>query len=108
MGGLAAAVRSIDGESPEMVVTNTRDPGQPEMTGMDKFLGAEFRTRYVNPTWIEGMQREGYAEHGVGCSEHTCGNPRLLRYVLEQGAVMNIGTTRCWPPSAPSPGRRRR
>ena len=181
MGGLAAAVRSIDGESPEMVVTNTRDPGQPEMTGIDKFLGAELRTRYVNPTWIEGMQREGYAgagemrafveylwgwdatvpetvddamwqesfavyvedrhdldlkaffdehsphayqditgrmvetirkgyweagdatlerllrehvesvaEHGVGCSEHTCGNPRLLRYVLEQGAVMNI------------------
>ena len=181
MGGLAAAVRSIDGESPQMVVTNTRDPGQPEMTGIDKFLGAEFRTRYVNPTWIEGMQREGYAgagemrafveylwgwdatvpetvddamwnesfavyvedrhdlglkaffdehsphayqditgrmvetirkgywaaddatterllrEHvesvaadGVGCSEHTCGNPRLLRYVLEQGAVMNI------------------
>ena len=181
MGGLAAAVRSIDGESPQMVVTNTRDPGQPEMTGIDKFLGAEFRTRYVNPTWIEGMQREGYAgagemrafveylwgwdatvpetvddamwqesfavyvedrhdldlkaffdehsphayqditgrmvetvrkgywaaddatterllrehvesvaAHGVGCSEHTCGNPRLLRYVLEQGAMMNI------------------
>ena len=181
MGGLAAAVRSIDGESPQMVVTNTRDPGQPEMTGIDKFLGAEFRTRYVNPTWIEGMQREGYAgagemrafveylwgwdatvpetvddamwqesfavyvedrhdldlkaffdehsphayqditgrmvetirkgywaaddataerllrehvesvaAHGVGCSEHTCGNPRLLRYVLEQGAVLNI------------------
>ena len=181
MGGLAAAVRSIDGESPQMVVTNTRDPGQPEMTGIDKFLGAEFRTRYVNPTWIEGMQREGYAgagemrafveylwgwdatvpetvddamwnesfavyvedrhdldlkaffdehsphayqditgrmvetirkgywaadeatterllrehvesvaAHGVGCSEHTCGNPRLLRYVLEQGAAMNL------------------
>ena len=181
VGGLAAAVRSIDGESPQMVVTNTRDPGQPEMTGIDKFLGAEFRTRYVNPTWIEGMQREGYAGagemrafveylwgwdatvpetvddamwnesfavyvedrhdldlkaffdehsphayqditgrmvetirkgywaaddatterllrehvesvalHGVGCSEHTCGNPRLLRYVLEQGAVMNV------------------
>ena len=181
MGGLAAAVRSIDGERPQMVVTNTRDPGQPEMTRIDKFLGAEFRTRYVNPTWIEGMQREGYAgagemrafveylwgwdatvpetvddamwqesfavyvedrhdldlkaffdehsphayqditgrmvetirkgywaaddatterllrehvesvaTHGVGCSEHTCGNPRLLRYVLEQGAMMNI------------------
>jgi len=23
--------------------------------------------------------------HGVGCSEHTCGNPRLLLYVLEEG-----------------------
>ena len=181
MGGLATAIRSIDGESPELVVTNTRDPGNPEMTSIDKFLGAEFRSRYVNPTWIEGMQREGYAgagemrafveylwgwdatvpetvddamwqesfevyvedkhdldmqaffdanspfayqdmtarmvetirkgywesneettrrllseyvgsvaTYGVGCAEHTCGNPRLLQYVLDQGAVMNI------------------
>ena len=181
MGGLATAIRSIDGASPELVVTNTRDPGTPEMTSIDKFLGTEFRSRYVNPTWIEGMQREGYAgagemqafveylwgwdatvpeavddamwqesfevyvedKHdldmkaffdanspfayqdmtarmvetirkdywnadaatterllseyvesvatfGVGCAGHTCGNPRLLQYVLDQGAVMNI------------------
>ncbi len=181
MGGLATAIRSIDGESPELVVTNTRDPGNPEMTSIDKFLGTEFRSRYVNPTWIEGMQREGYAgagemrafveylwgwdatvpesvddamwqesfevyvedKHdldmkaffdlespfayqdmtarmvetirkdywnadeettrrllseyvesvatfGVGCAGHTCGNPRLLQYVLDEGAVMNI------------------
>ena len=181
MGGLATAIRSIDGESPELVVTNTRDPGSPEMTSIDKFLGTEFRSRYVNPTWIEGMQREGYAgagemrafveylwgwdatvpetvddamwqesfevyvedkhdlemqaffdanspfayqdmtarmvetirkgyweadaattkrllseyvgsvaTHGVGCAGHTCGNPRLLQYVLDEGAVMNI------------------
>ncbi len=181
MGGLATAIRSIDGESPELVVTNTRDPGNPEMTSIDKFLGAEFRSRYVNPTWIEGMQREGYAgagemrafveylwgwdatvpetiddamwqesfevyvedkhnlelksffdatspfayqdmtarmvetvrkgyweadeettrrllseyvesivTNGVGCAGHTCGNPRLLQYVLDQGAVLNI------------------
>ena len=181
MGGLATAIRSIDGESPELVVTNTRDPGNPEMTSIDKFLGTEFRSRYVNPTWIEGMQREGYAgagemrafveylwgwdatvpesvddamwqesfevyvedkhdldmkaffdanspfayqdltarmvetirkeywnadeettarllseyvesvaTHGVGCAGHTCGNPRLLQYVLDEGALMNI------------------
>ena len=34
MGGLATAIRNIDGTAtgPEMVVTNTRDPGRPEMT----------------------------------------------------------------------------
>ena len=64
MGGLAAAVRNLDGVSPELVVTNTRDPGNPEMTAINKFIGAEFRSRYVNPTWIEGMQREGYAGAG--------------------------------------------
>ena len=184
MGGLAAAVRNIDGASPELMVTNTRDPGNSEMTSIDKFIGAEFRSRYVNPTWIEGMQREGYAgagemqafieylwgwdatvpetvddamwqesfevyvedkhgldlkaffdanspfayqnmsarmvetirknywradeatterllseyvesvaTYGVGCAGHTCGNPRLLQYVLDQGAVMNIPGT---------------
>jgi len=175
MGGLASAVRTLDGESPELVVTNTRDPSNPEMSSIDKFIGTEFRSRYVNPTWIEGMQSEGYAgagamrefveymwgwdatvsetvddtmwqetfavyvedkyelgmqeffdeespfayqdmtarmietvrkdywdadretlgrlleeyiasvnRHGVGCSDHTCGNPRLLRYVVEE------------------------
>src|SRR6202008_1188777 len=57
MGGLAAAVRSLDGKTPDMVVTNTRDPGHPEMTSMDKFIGTEFRSRYMNPTWIEGMKK---------------------------------------------------
>ena len=36
----------------------------PEMTSMDKFIGTEFRSRYVNPTWIEGMKKEGYAGAG--------------------------------------------
>ena len=65
MGGLAAAIRTIDGKSPELVVTNTRDPGKPEMTSVDKFIGMEFRSRYVNPTWIEGMKKEGYAGAGA-------------------------------------------
>ena len=65
MGGLATAIRNIDGrDEPEMVVTNTRDPGKPEMTSIDKFIGTEFRSRYVNPTWIEGMKKEGYAGAG--------------------------------------------
>jgi len=66
MGGLATAIKNIDGTAtgPEMVVTNTRDPGNPEMTSIDKFIGSEFRSRYVNPTWIEGMKKEGYAGAG--------------------------------------------
>ncbi len=64
MGGLANAIRNIDGKSPDMVVTNTRNPGHPEMTSMDKFIGTEFRSRYMNPTWIEGMKKEGYAGAG--------------------------------------------
>ena len=177
MGGLAASIRNLDGTTPDLVVANTRDPGKPEMTPMDEFIGTELRSRYLNPTWIEGMQKEGYAgahemrsfveylwgwdatvselvddamwqesfevyvedkhaldmkeffeesspfayqdltarmletirksywdadeatmkrlledyvesvnRYGVGCSEHTCANPRLLQYVLEEGS----------------------
>jgi len=64
MGGLASAVRTIDGKTPELLIANTRDPSRPEMTSAEKFVGQEFRSRYVNPTWIQGMQKEGYAGAG--------------------------------------------
>ena len=183
MGGLATAIRNIDGtrRARRWSITNTRDPGHPEMTSIDKFIGTEFRSRYINPTWIEGMKKEGYAgagemrsfveylwgwdatvtetvddamwketfdvyvedkhklgmkeffekkspyayqditarmvetvrkgywkadaatqktlleeyvdsvnRHGVGCAEHTCGNPRLQKFVMEQGLKAGI------------------
>lgn len=65
VGGLASAVRSIDGKSPDIMVTNTRDLSHPEMTPIDKFVGEEFKSRYLNPTWIKGMQKEGYAGAGA-------------------------------------------
>ncbi len=61
MGGLTTAIRNVDGEEPDLVVTNTRDPGNPKMSSIDEFIGLEFRSRYVNPRWIEGMKKEGYA-----------------------------------------------
>jgi len=61
MGGLAAAIKTVDGDAPDLLVTNTRNPSQPEMSSIDKFIGMEFNTRYINPTWIRGMQAEGYA-----------------------------------------------
>ena len=35
--------------------------------------------------YIESVNR-----HGVGCAEHTCGNPRLLMYVLEEGVQAGL------------------
>ena len=65
MGGLSSAIRSIDGADPDLVITDTRDPGNPAMIGLEQFIGREFRSRYVNPKWIEGMQAEGYAGAGA-------------------------------------------
>ncbi len=61
MGGLASAVRSIDGANPELLIADTRNPGKAEMKSMDEYIGTELRSRYINPTWIEGMKKEGYA-----------------------------------------------
>lgn len=59
-GGLAAAIRSLDGKSPGLVVTNMMNPARPEMTAIDKMMGMELRSRYWNPEWIEGMKKEGF------------------------------------------------
>ncbi|HHT9130059.1 MAG TPA: cobaltochelatase subunit CobN, partial [Candidatus Brocadiaceae bacterium] len=59
-GGLAAAIRELDGKSPTVVVTNVMNPTMPEMTPIDRMMGMELRSRYLNPQWIEGMKKEGF------------------------------------------------
>jgi len=59
-GGLTAAIRELDGKSPELVVTNMMNPAKPEMTRIDRMMGMELRSRYWNPEWIEGMKKEGF------------------------------------------------
>ncbi|MCF6158002.1 MAG: cobaltochelatase subunit CobN [wastewater metagenome] len=59
-GGLAAAVRELDGKSPDLTVTNSMNPAKPEMTPIDRMMGMELRSRYLNPRWIEGMKKDGF------------------------------------------------
>ncbi|WP_193088829.1 cobaltochelatase subunit CobN [Advenella sp. FME57] len=60
LGGLSAAVRHIDGQAPQLLISDLRD-GRVNTTGLARFLGNELRARYLNPQWIESMQQEGYA-----------------------------------------------
>ncbi|MFQ5964515.1 MAG: cobaltochelatase subunit CobN [Candidatus Scalinduaceae bacterium] len=59
-GGLAAAIRELDGQSPDLVITNIMNPARPEMTAIDRMMGMELRSRYWNPEWIKGMKNEGF------------------------------------------------
>ena len=61
LGGAALAIRSIDGSTPDVVVTNLSDPSQVGQETLDKFIGREMKTRYLNPRWITEMLDEGYA-----------------------------------------------
>lgn len=61
LGGMAMAVRHVDGTSPDVMITNLTDPGNTRQESLDKFIGREMNTRYLNPKWIEKMLDEGYA-----------------------------------------------
>lgn len=60
-GGLALAVRSIDGVSPEMYISNLRDAKRPKTEDAARFLAKELRTRQHHPRWIGEMMKEGYS-----------------------------------------------
>ncbi|MFH0784914.1 MAG: cobaltochelatase subunit CobN [Pseudomonadota bacterium] len=61
LGGLAMAVRHEAGRAPETLITSQQKVGQVKVEDMAATLGRELRARYLNPKWIEGMQREDYA-----------------------------------------------
>ncbi|MGO1719827.1 MAG: cobaltochelatase subunit CobN, partial [Luteimonas sp.] len=61
LGGLALAVRHLDGASPALFVSNLRDPSRTRVESAARFLAAELQTRQFHPGWIRQMQQEGYA-----------------------------------------------
>ena len=60
LGGLALAVRHLDGTSPSLYVSDLRER-QPKLTTAARFIADELRVRYLNPHWLTAMQAEGYA-----------------------------------------------
>lgn len=60
LGGLSAAVRHLDGKAPQLLISDLRSQ-EMKTTGLARFLSNEMRARYLNPQWIEAMQKEGYA-----------------------------------------------
>ncbi|MDI9617314.1 MAG: cobaltochelatase subunit CobN [Methanothrix sp.] len=61
LGGIALAVRTVTGSTPEMYVTDARDPRKERVHELGEFFSRELRTRYYNPRWIQGMMEQGYA-----------------------------------------------
>ncbi|MFH1097571.1 MAG: cobaltochelatase subunit CobN [Candidatus Desantisbacteria bacterium] len=61
LGGTAMAIRAIDGKTPEVYITNMANPRKPVQETLEKMMGREMRSRYLNPEWIKAMMKEGYA-----------------------------------------------
>jgi cobaltochelatase CobN len=61
LGGLSMTIRSLDGKTPEVYVSNMTNPVSPQQDTLEKFMGREMRSRYLNPEWVKAMMKEGYA-----------------------------------------------
>lgn len=59
-GGLALAVRSLTGETPDLYINNLREPNDPKVETLSHFFNIELRTRYFNPEWIRSMMEHDY------------------------------------------------
>jgi cobaltochelatase CobN len=60
-GGLNLAIKHISGKSPELFVSSGKDPTAYELVAFKQYIMENIRSRYLNPSWIEGMMAEGYS-----------------------------------------------
>ena len=59
-GGLTAAVRSVQGKNPQTYFGDNSIPANPRVRHLKEEIARVYRSRVVNPKWIEGMMRHGY------------------------------------------------
>ncbi len=63
LGGIALAVRHLDGKAPQLYISNLRQTGNGggKVEGAAQFLAKELATRNFHPGYIQGLMQEGYA-----------------------------------------------
>jgi cobaltochelatase CobN len=63
-GGMNAAVKAASGRDPRSYTGDSNDPRRPRVRSTAEEGRFIFRTRVLNPKWIEGMKRHGYKGAG--------------------------------------------
>jgi cobaltochelatase CobN len=59
-GGLTAAVRTLSGKNPQTYFGDNSTPENPKVRQLKEEIARVYRSRVVNPKWIEGVMRHGY------------------------------------------------
>ncbi|MEM9273053.1 MAG: cobaltochelatase subunit CobN [Cyanobacteria bacterium P01_F01_bin.143] len=59
-GGLTAAVRSLTGKNPEVYFGDNSLPSNPKVRKLSEEVARVYRSRVINPKWIQGVMRHGY------------------------------------------------
>lgn len=63
-GGLIAAVRSVRGQAPESFAGDSSDPERVKVRTAAEEAKHVFRSRLLNPKWVQGLMRHGYKGAG--------------------------------------------
>jgi cobaltochelatase CobN len=61
LGGTAMAIRSVDGKTPEVMVSDLSNPRKPGHKTLEQYMGQEMQARYLNPKWADSMLKQGYS-----------------------------------------------
>ncbi|MDC7784700.1 cobaltochelatase subunit CobN [Rhodoplanes sp. TEM] len=61
LGGLALAVRQLDGRSPDLVISDLRNPRDAKNQSVAQFMSTELRSRNFHPRYVAALMNEGYA-----------------------------------------------
>ncbi len=59
-GGLTASVRALTGKNPQTYFGDNSIPENPRVRRLQEEIARVYRSRVVNPKWIEGVMRHGY------------------------------------------------
>lgn len=59
-GGLTAAVRHLKGENPVTYFGDNSQPNNPKVRTLKEEIARVYRSRVINPKWIDGVMRHGY------------------------------------------------
>ncbi len=59
-GGMIASVRALTGQNPRQFFGDSSDPSRSRVRDLQDEARRVFRSRVVNPKWMESMKRHGY------------------------------------------------
>ncbi|NOK64278.1 MAG: cobalt chelatase [Chloroflexi bacterium AL-W] len=59
-GGMIATIRALSGQNPRRYFGDSSNPQRPHTRDLREEARRVFRSRVVNPKWIESMRRHGY------------------------------------------------
>lgn len=85
-GGMIATIKALSGKSPKGYFGDTQDPAMPKVRDIKEEALRVYRTRVVNPKWLESIRRHGYK----GASEMAATVDYLFGFDATAGVISDF------------------